>query len=109
MTTLPERQDAPIINPPETNDPLPELCHYQDEGCELATRELGRPSRCARCPFPDCVYSEPQGQRKWLKGLRDQAVIAGFLNDRKTVRELAGLFRISIRTVQRVIKGFRND
>jgi hypothetical protein len=93
---------------PGTTDPLPEFCHYRDEGCDLATRELGQPSKCARCPFPDCLYAEPSGQRKWLKGQRNREILAGFNRERKTVEELAECFRISKRTAQRVLKGMKN-
>ncbi|MFH0941723.1 MAG: helix-turn-helix domain-containing protein [Chloroflexota bacterium] len=93
----------------DTPDALPEFCHYRDEGCELATRELGQPSRCARCPFPECLYAEPAGQRKWLKGLRDREILAQFRQEGKTVKELANCFQISKRTVQRVLKRTKND
>jgi len=107
--TLTEKPEAPVATPTQTTDPLPEFCHYRDEGCELATRELGQPSHCARCPFPDCIYAEPRGERKWLKSQRDREILAGLKNGGKTVTELAEFFTVSERTVQRVLKGKKND
>jgi hypothetical protein len=107
--TLTDHQTAQtaLTTSPENIDPLPEFCHYRDEGCELATRELGHPSRCDRCPFPDCLYAEPQGQRKWRKERRDREIAAGFGKGR-TVKELAEFFRVSRRTIQRVLKVIKN-
>ena len=89
-------------------DPPPEFCHYRDEGCEMATRELGQPSQCARCPFPECLDEEAAGRQKWLKKLRNREILAQFSREGKTVMELARFFNISQRTVQRALKGTKN-
>ncbi len=105
--TLQEKKFEPAVFQ-DTTDLPPELCQYRDEGCELASRELGHPSQCARCPFPECIYAEPAGQRKWLKNLRDREILAQFSREGKSIKEVANSFRISERTVQRVLKGTKN-
>ena len=75
----------------------PEFCHYHDNGCEFA-------DSCLDCPFPECLYAEPGGKRRWLKTLRDEAVLRLFTSRGKTVKELALMFGVSRRTIQRVLK-----
>ena len=48
----------------------PEYCRYRDEGCEFA-------DSCLNCPFPRCVYDQPGGGQRWLKGLRDAEMALG--------------------------------
>jgi hypothetical protein len=74
----------------------PEYCHYKDEGCEYARA-------CLECPFPRCLYDEARGRQRWLKELRDREILRLFGAGRK-VNELAALFDVSERTVQRAIK-----
>ncbi len=80
----------------------PEYCRYQDEGCELA-------ASCLNCPFPRCVNEEPGGRQRWLKTLRDKAVVCQFLTNGKGVKELSLMFGISQRTVQRILKRVKNE
>jgi hypothetical protein len=75
----------------------PEYCHYKDEGCELA-------DSCLDCPFPDCIYSQPRGKQHWLKELRDGEVLRLFTTQGKGVKELALMFGVSRRTIQRILK-----
>jgi hypothetical protein len=75
----------------------PEYCHYPDNGCEFA-------DSCLDCPFPECLYDEPGGKQRRLKTLRDEAVLRLFSDQGKTVRELALMFGVSRRTVQRILK-----
>lgn len=84
------------------SDLLPECYHYQDEGCELS-------ASCLNCPFPDCVYTEPGGRRRWLKGLRDEEVFKLSTSQGKGVRELAVVFGVSRRTIQRILKRARGN
>lgn len=77
-------------------DLLPEYCRYKDEGCELA-------DSCLNCPFPDCICSQPGGKQHWLKGLRDGEVLRLFTQG-KGVGELALIFGVSRRTIQRILK-----
>ncbi len=74
----------------------PEYCRYRDEGCDLA-------DSCLNCPFPRCVYEQPGGRQRWLKKLRDRKIVGMFTEDGKSVKELALMFGISQRTVQRAL------
>jgi len=76
-------------------DLKPEYCHYRDEGCEYA-------KACLKCPFPQCLYDEPGGRQQWLKKARDKEIKRIFKTGRK-VKELAALFGLSHRTIQRAL------
>jgi hypothetical protein len=80
----------------------PEYCHYQDNGCEFA-------DSCLDCPFPECVYAQPGGKQRWLKNLRDEAVLRLFTTQGKKVKELALMFGVSRRTIQRILKRGKNE
>ncbi len=81
-------------------DLLPEYCRYRDNGCDLA-------DSCLNCPFSKCIYEEPGGRRRWLKGLRDKEMARLFSAGGKGIKELALVFGVSQRTVQRAIKGVK--
>ena len=86
----------------EENDEIeldlpPEYCHYQDEGCDLA-------DSCLNCPFAGCIYDEPRGKQRWLKRLRAREMARLFTTEGKGVKELALMFDVSQRTVQRALK-----
>ena len=85
-------------------DLLPEHYHYQDEGCDSATTYLGHQSICLNCPFPKCIYDQPGGKQHWLKGQRDSEIVRLFNAEDVKVRELAMMFGMSQRTVQRILK-----
>jgi len=76
-------------------DLRPEYCHYKDEGCEYA-------KFCLDCPFPQCLYDEPRGRQRWLKELRDKEINRLFQKG-QNARELAAMFDVSVRTVQRAV------
>ena len=80
---------------PDARDLPPEYCRYKDEGCEYARA-------CLDCPFPQCLYDEPRGRQRWLKELRNREINRLFETGRK-VRELAVMFDVSDRTVQRAV------
>jgi hypothetical protein len=80
----------------------PEFCHYKDEGCELA-------KSCLNCPFPSCIYDEPGGKQRLLKRQRDTEIVRLFKKEGKGVKELAAVFGISQRTVQRALKSYRTS
>jgi hypothetical protein len=84
-------------NPQDEKDLRPEFCRYKDEGCEYAPA-------CLDCPFPQCLYDEPRGRQHWLKELRNKEIMRLFKIGRK-VGELAAMFEVSERTVQRALKG----
>lgn len=75
---------------------LPEEFPYQDEGCELA------PS-CLNCPFPRCLEEEPWGKEKFLKHRRAERMVQ-LRREGKSVREIARIFEVSTRTVQRWLR-----
>ena len=74
----------------------PEYCHYHDEGCEFA-------DSCLNCPLPMCVYDEPRGKQRFLKRQR-AGEMARLFTEGKGTRELAQIFGVSQRTIQRTLK-----
>jgi DNA-binding CsgD family transcriptional regulator len=85
--------------PDDEPDLPPEYCRYRDEGCEYAGSYL-------RCPFPQCLFDEPRGRQRWMKGLRDREINRLF-NGGRNVKELALMFGVSQRTIQRALKEAR--
>jgi len=83
-------------------DLLPEYCHYRDEGCELA-------DSCLNCPFTECVYDEPGGKRRWLKRMRAREMARLYMIKGRGIKELAMMFGVSQRTVQRALKLAADD
>ena len=81
----------------EHSDLSPEYCQYTDAGCEFS------PS-CLNCCLPVCVYDEPGGKQALRLRRRTAEIIRLFHQEGKSVRELAGLFGVSVRTVQRTLK-----
>jgi DNA-binding transcriptional ArsR family regulator len=82
-------------------DLLPEYCRYQDDGCEFA-------DSCLNCPFPECIYAQPGGRQQWLKKLRDKEMLKLHAQG-KGVKELAEMFGVSQRTIQRILKRERDN
>ena len=83
------------------SDLPPEYCQYNDTGCEFS-------ETCLNCPLPICVFDEPGGKRRFVK--HNRAVEMAQLHNKagKSVRELAVIFGVSTRTVQRALKSVRN-
>ena len=77
-------------------DLLPEEFPYKDKGCELF------PS-CLECPFPNCFREEPWGKERFLKSRRARRMLE-LKQKGKSVREIARIFEVSPRTVQRWLK-----
>ena len=92
-----ETEPSQDNEPDEGLDLPPEYCHYRDEGCELT-------DSCLNCPFPQCVHDEPGGTQRWRKRTRDKEIIRMFSSEGKEVKELAVIFGISQRTIQRALK-----
>ncbi len=80
----------------------PEYCHYRDEGCDLS-------DSCLDCPFARCIYDEPGGKQHWLKKLRAREMIRLFTTKGKGIKELALIFGVSQRTVQRALKNVLDE
>ena len=74
----------------------PEFCHYRDEGCDLC-------SSCLNCPLPVCRYDESGGRKRIVCRLRDSEVMR-LKGQGRGVRELAELFCVSRRTIQRIVR-----
>jgi AraC-like DNA-binding protein len=94
--TSSERHNPPAIPP--------EYSNWKDGGCELF------PS-CLNCPLPHCVEEKPRGKQKLRLEARDN-LIAHLRSRGKETAEIARLYRISQRTVQRILKatgGVRHD
>jgi hypothetical protein len=89
-----EEQEKAARNNPDLR---PEYCHYRDEGCEHA-------KSCLECPFPQCLYDEPRGRQRWLLKARNKEIKRLFNRGGK-VKELAVLFGVSQRTIQRALTG----
>lgn len=86
-----------IIKTPQLDwDLLPEEFPYKDNGCELF------PS-CLSCPFPCCIKEEPWGKEKFLKKRRADRMLE-FKKQGKSINEIARIFEVSTRTVQRWLK-----
>jgi AraC-like DNA-binding protein len=96
-----ENVDIEVKNDSKNSDSEPDLppeyCHYRDEGCELA-------SSCLNCPFDECIYEKSGGKQRWLKSVRDKEMARLFIDEGKKAKELAQMFGISQRTVQRALK-----
>ncbi len=75
----------------------PEYCQYRDEGCDLA-------ESCLNCPFTKCIYDEAGGKQRWLKKLRAREMTRLFTTEGKGIKEMALMFGVSQRTVQRALK-----
>jgi hypothetical protein len=91
---IPPKHERNAGEPAE--DLPPELFRYRDEGCEFA-------ASCLRCPYPECLQEMPGGRRRLLKQVRNSHI------RRLSARgwqptELALLFGVSMRTVQRALK-----
>jgi hypothetical protein len=89
--------EPPGITGLDEVDLLPEYCHYRDEGCELY-------ESCLLCPFPYCIREETRGKRRQAKEQRAREIIRLHCKKGRTVGELAAIFKISLRTVYRILK-----
>jgi DNA-binding CsgD family transcriptional regulator len=61
------------------------------------------------CPFPECIYAQPGGRQRWLKKLRDKEVLRLFTAQGKGAKELAEMFGVSQRTIQRILRRARHQ
>ena len=77
-------------------DLLSDDVEWRDEGCEFF------PS-CLNCPLPRCVEDEPRGQQRLRMAARKRRM-AELRRRGKSVKEIAELFGVSRRTVQRALK-----
>jgi len=82
-------------------DLLPEEFPDEDRGCELS-------ASCLNCPFPDCIREEPWGKEKFLKRRRAERM-RELKQEGKSVAEIARIFELSTRTVQRWLKAVEEE
>jgi hypothetical protein len=75
---------------------LPEEFPYEDRGCEVF------PS-CLNCPLPVCLEEQPWAKHRFLKGRRAE-MMAQLRQEGKSQREIATMFNVSTRTVQRALR-----
>jgi len=78
-------------------DLLPEEIDWRDEGCEFF-------GSCLNCPLSRCVEEELRGQQKLRMAERNRRMVE-LRKSGKSVGEIADLFGVSRRTVQRALKG----
>ena len=77
-------------------DLLPEEIDWRDEGCEFFRS-------CLNCPLPRCLEEQPRGRQRLRMVARRRRMVE--LKKRgKSVDEIARLFGVSRRTVQRALK-----
>ena len=82
-------------------DLLPEQIRYKDEGCDLA-------DSCLNCPYEECIYDKPGGKRHRKKKERSAEMIRLYDEEGKEIKELAAIYGVSKRTVQRALKFARS-
>ena len=77
-------------------DILPDDINWRDRGCEFFPA-------CLNCPLPKCLEDEPRGQQRLRMAARKRRMVE-LRQVGKSVREIAGLFGVSKRTVQRALQ-----
>ena len=77
-------------------DVLPEHFPYRDNGCEVS-------QSCLSCPLPKCKHDDPGWLRSYRRDQRDRRLLSVRRRENATVGELAQRFRISERTVHRIL------
>jgi len=80
-------------------DIIPDDLNWKDTGCELY-------QSCLHCPREHCIEDEPRGRQKVRLSRRSLNMIA-LKEQGKSAREIAGIFEVSIRTVQRALSLYR--
>jgi len=74
--------------------------HHKDTGCSLA------PS-CLNCPFPQCIEDRPDGRGGHRRTARNQDILRLY-GEGKGTEELAAIFSVGLRTIERVLKVANN-
>ncbi len=83
-------------------DALPEHIHYRDRGCEI------QPS-CLACPLLRCRYDEPGGARALFNLTRDREILHLRRRQGLPIATLAQRYRVSRRTVFRILRKGPHD
>ena len=79
-----------------------------DSGCQYAAEYLGKKASCLDCPFPECVFDNPEDLGYLKERKRSEEIFRQF-EQGKTHKELASLFGVSIGTVYNVLKRHSNN
>ena len=82
---------------PVRSDTLPEHSTYRDGGCDVARS-------CLRCPLPMCKFDDPGWLQRENRRSRDEAILRARREEDLSVPALAARFRVSTRTVHRVLQ-----
>ncbi|MGE0544345.1 MAG: helix-turn-helix domain-containing protein [Dehalococcoidia bacterium] len=82
-----------------SRDRVPELTHYQDEGCRFW-------HACLSCPFPCCIFELPGGPSRAMHAFRDGEIRRLYAAGTSAV-EIAGRFGVTRRSVYRILGGVR--
>ena len=78
------------------SDTLPENTRYSDDGCEVS-------ASCLECPLAMCKYDDPGWLRRADRRQRDDEIFR-LRKQGVPVPELARQFRVSSRTVHRIVQ-----
>jgi len=78
------------------SDTLPENTRYRDTGCEIS-------NSCFVCPLPVCKFDAPGWVQRQNRYKRDEE-IKRLRNLNISVPELAERFKVSTRTVHRIVR-----
>ena len=84
----------------ESGDLKPEFIQYRDEGC-------ARSKSCLDCPLPRCVYENRRTAGPRRDRSRDKE-IRKFRDAGKTIKQLSRRFKVSERTIERVLTDQKN-
>lgn len=88
---------------------MPDNCPILEaHGIKLNDKQGGA-EICRNCPLEKCIYDAERDEKRdrQRKKVRDQEIIRLFITEEKRIRELALMFNISQKTVQRAIKDYR--
>jgi hypothetical protein len=97
LPLIPEDEIAAYAG--SARDRVPELTHYQDEGCRFWRA-------CLSCPFPCCVFELPGGPNRAMHAFRDGEIRRLYAAGTPAV-EIADRFGVTRRSVYRILGGVR--
>jgi hypothetical protein len=69
---------------------------YRDDGCEIETS-------CLNCSLPRCIHDEPGGKRGQQRRQRNREIVGLRRMQRLKIGELARRYKVSSRTVYRIL------
>ena len=78
------------------SDTLPENTRYGDNGCDVS-------ESCLHCPLPLCRYDDPRWLQSKSRRNRDDEIVK-LRHEKLPTAEIAKRFRISTRTVHRIVQ-----